>query len=140
MAILTAPVQLQHLAPEAAWQAVREGRAWLIDVRTTAEWRWVGRVPQSLHVPWSDGEPLAIVPHFADRLQAALAARGRQGEALVFLCRSGVRSVRAGEAAAAAGLGTVFNVLEGFEGQLDERRQRGSADGWRHRGLPWLQD
>ena len=58
----------------------------------------------------------------------------------VLLCRSGKRSAQAAEAAAKAGFRHVFNVLEGFEGELDARQQRGHADGWRFHGLPWVQD
>jgi rhodanese-related sulfurtransferase len=58
----------------------------------------------------------------------------------LLLCRSGKRSVLAAEAAAKAGFTNVFNVLEGFEGDLDAHQQRGKADGWRFHGLPWVQD
>jgi hypothetical protein len=52
----------------------------------------------------------------------------------------GKRSALAAEAAAKAGFTQVFNVLEGFEGEIDERQQRGGSDGWRFHGLPWIQD
>ena len=59
---------------------------------------------------------------------------------VLLLCRSGKRSVLAAEAAAKAGLDNVFNVLEGFEGEIDGAQQRGHADGWRFHSLPWVQD
>jgi len=59
---------------------------------------------------------------------------------VLLLCRSGKRSALAAEAATKAGFAHVFNVLEGFEGELNEARQRGTGDGWRFRGLPWVQD
>jgi len=59
---------------------------------------------------------------------------------VLLLCRSGKRSALAAEAATKAGFTSVFNVLEGFEGELNEAQHRGTADGWRFRGLPWVQD
>ena len=59
---------------------------------------------------------------------------------MLLLCRSGKRSVLAAEVATKAGLTNVFNVHEGFEGEIDMQRHRGTGDGWRFRGLPWVQD
>ena len=75
-------------------------------------------------------------PHF---IRQVLAQVGRDTP-LLLLCRSGKRSVLAAEAATAAGFRHVFNVLEGFEGEIDERQHRGASDGWRFHGLPWVQD
>jgi rhodanese-related sulfurtransferase len=61
------------------------------------------------------------------------------GDAVLFLCRSGVRSHHAAETAARAGFGRAYNVLEGFEGDLDVERHRGATGGWRFHGLPWIQ-
>ena len=38
-----------------------------------------------------------------------------------------------------AGLTEVYNVLHGFEGDLDEGHHRNSHNGWRFEGLPWTQ-
>lgn len=140
------------VTPERAWGMVSgDERGVLVDVRTTAEWAYVG-VPD----PSSTGRPLvtvqwqrypdgAVNPRFVDELRVALAAIGGDAQAgeeqdrpLVFLCRSGVRSIAAARAATAAGLGPSFNVLDGFEGQLDSDGHRG-AGGWRAAGLPWRQ-
>jgi rhodanese-related sulfurtransferase len=59
---------------------------------------------------------------------------------VVLLCRSGKRSAAAAEAAAKAGFTQVYNVLEGFEGDLDSQNQRGDVGGWRYWNLPWQQD
>jgi rhodanese-related sulfurtransferase len=73
--------------------------------------------------------------NFVDQLKEA----GIDGERpVVFLCRSGQRSIGAAKAATAAGIGPSYNVLEGFEGALDENGHRG-AEGWRALGLPWRQ-
>jgi rhodanese-related sulfurtransferase len=114
----------------------------LVDVRTQAEWRYVG-VPAAEplgravgFVEWvdADGRPN---PGFLDALES-LGLRPGDGRPVVFLCRSGVRSLGAARAATAAGLGPAFNVLEGFEGGLDDAGHRGH-EGWRAAGLPWRQ-
>lgn len=127
------------LAPRQAWQLVNEGRALLVDVRTAEERKFVGHVPGSAHVPWATGTALARNPRFAREL-AALVARQPLPVAVLLLCRSGKRSALAAQEAAKAGLHNVFNVGEGFEGDLDEAGQRGHFNGWRFHGLPWVQD
>ena len=57
---------------------------------------------------------------------------------VIFLCRSGNRSIPAAQAATAAGIAPSYNMLDGFEGQLDENGHRGGT-GWRADGLPWKQ-
>lgn len=119
---------------------MREGQALLVDVRSAEERKFVGHVPGSLHVPWATGTALTRNPRFVRELEAKLAKDGGKEAVVVLLCRSGKRSVLAAEAAAGAGFRHVFNVLEGFEGEIDARQQRGSSDGWRFHGLPWVQD
>jgi len=119
---------------ELAWQWVQEGRAVLVDVRTDAEREWVGFVPEAVPVAWKQWPGMAPNPDFD--AQVRLAAQG--GQALVMLCRSGVRSIAAAQRATALGL-KAYNILEGFEGDPDEQAHRGSRGGWRRRGLPWRQ-
>ena len=107
--------------------------ATLVDVRTRAEWDWVGRIPGAVEIEWIGypcGQPNA---HFLAQLRQCV-----DPEALVlFLCRSGVRSHQAASLAYEAGYTAAFNVLEGFEGDKDAHGQRGRIGGWRHAGLPW---
>ena len=119
-------------------------RALLVDVRTEAEWRFVG-VPdvaatgrRAAFVEWSRYPTGAVNADFLAELAAAGVAPGDE-RPIVFLCRSGVRSVAAAQAATAAGLGPAYNVLEGFEGPPDGTGHRGAAGGWRAAGLPWRQ-
>lgn len=126
--------------PPVAWDLVREGQALLVDVRSAEERKFVGHVPGSLHVAWATGTALNRNPRFVRELEARLAKDGGKEAVVLLLCRSGKRSVLAAEAAAAAGFRHVFNVLEGFEGEVDARQQRGGSDGWRFHGLPWVQD
>ena len=127
------------VAPAVAWDLVSQGQALLVDVRTSEERAFVGQVPGSLHVAWATGTALTRNPRFVRELEAKLAKDGGKAAVVLLLCRSGKRSALAVEVAIAAGFQHVFNVLEGFEGELDERQQRGHADGWRFHGLPWTQ-
>ena len=125
------------VAPPVAWDLVQQGLALLVDVRSGEERKFVGHVEGSLHVPWATGTALTRNPRFVRELEARV---GGKDAVVLLLCRSGKRSALAAEAAAKAGFRHVFNVLEGFEGELDAQQQRGHADGWRFHGLPWVQD
>jgi len=129
------------ITPQQAWDLLRdEPDAVLVDVRTEAEWKYVG-VPETssigrrtVFVEWvryPDGAPNES---FVDDLRAAGIGNGP----VVFLCRSGQRSIGAATAATAAGLTPAYNILEGFEGALDGEGHRGT-EGWRAAGLPWRQ-
>ena len=130
------------ITPQQAWDLLSDNpEAVLVDCRTDAEWRWVG-VPDIsslgrdvVYIEWnsSDGRHN---DGFVDDLLAAGVTPG--GRPVVFLCRSGNRSIGAAEAATAAGIAPSYNVLEGFEGDLDAHRHRG-GNGWRAIGLPWVQ-
>ena len=131
------------VSPEAAWTALKsDGDARLIDVRTTAEWAYVGlpdlgalgKAPVT--VEWKQFPSMAVNPGFA----GAVAAAGvNRGTALYFLCRSGVRSRDAAQAMSALGYGPCFNVATGFEGDRDAAGHRGTVGGWKTEGLPWRQ-
>jgi rhodanese-related sulfurtransferase len=124
------------VSPQVAWQLFSSDAALLVDVRSGEERKFVGHVPGSLHVAWATGTSLTRNPRFARELEAKT---GREAIVLL-LCRSGKRSALAAEVATKAGMTHVFNVLEGFEGEINEQGQRGSQDGWRFHHLPWVQD
>jgi rhodanese-related sulfurtransferase len=124
------------VAPPEAWALATAGRATLVDVRSAEERTFVGHVPDSLHVAWATGTGLTRNPRFLRELES----KAGKDAVLLLLCRSGKRSAAAAEAAAKAGFPHVFNVVEGFEGDLDEHKQRGALGGWRSHGLPWVQD
>jgi len=125
------------VTPTLAWQLFSTQQALLVDVRSNEERKFVGHIPGSIHVPWATGTALTRNPRFVRELESKLG--GKETVALL-LCRSGNRSALAAEAAAKAGLSCIFNIIEGFEGELNEHQQRGHADGWRYHGLPWVQD
>jgi rhodanese-related sulfurtransferase len=122
--------------PDEAWKLFINGQAHLVDVRAAEERKFVGHVPNTLHVAWQTGPALIKNPRFLRELDNKLS----KDSIILFLCRSGKRSAAAAASATAAGFKNVFNVREGFEGDLDDRPQRGASGGWRQRGLPWVQD
>ena len=108
----------------------------LVDVRTRAEWDYVGRVPGAVQIEWQmypDGQPN---PGFLAQLQAQVGPE----DLVMFLCRSGARSHAAAITAAGSGFSQAFNVLEGFEGNKDAEGHRNTIGGWRAAGLPWVQN
>ena len=123
-----------NVLPELAWKWLQGGEAVLVDVRTDAEREWVGKVPGAVAVAWKQWPTMALNPDFDAQLRAAVTA----GKKVVLLCRSGVRSVAAAQRATGLGI-EAYNILEGFEGDVDANGQRGNLGGWRKRGLPWHQ-
>jgi rhodanese-related sulfurtransferase len=124
------------VSPGDAWTFVSDGRAVLVDVRTGEERKFVGQVPGTLHVAWMTGTAMNRNPRFVKELEVKV----KKDTVVVFLCRSGKRSAAAAEAATKAGFVNAFNILEGFEGDLDAAQRRGALGGWRFHGLPWIQD
>jgi rhodanese-related sulfurtransferase len=125
-----------RVSPDEAWKLFVNGQAHLVDVRAAEERKFVGHVPNTFHIAWQIGPALIKNPRFLRDLESKLS----KDAVILLLCRSGKRSAAAAEAATAAGFKNVFNVREGFEGDLDENQQRGLNGGWRQRGLPWVQD
>ncbi len=128
--------------PKDAWELLSsDARASMVDVRTHAEWAYVG-VPnltgigkKPVLVPWLEFPTMQVNERFV-----AQAAREIATEApVVLLCRSGVRSKAAAIALTKAGYGPCYNILSGFEGDPDEERHRGTRSGWKVDGLPWMQ-
>ncbi len=132
------------LTPQQAFDLVTsDERALLVDVRTDGEWTQIG-VPdadaldgRAAFVEWVQAPSGRQNPQFLAQLAEAGLTPGDE-RPIVFLCRSGVRSIAAAQAATAAGLGPAYNVLEGFEGGIGPDGQRGH-EGWRAAGLPWRQ-
>lgn len=123
------------VSPQLAHQWWQAGEAVLVDVRTDAEREWVGFVPGATAVAWKQWPGMALNPQF----DAALRAAVPEGQKVLLLCRSGVRSIAAAKRATELGL-VAYNILEGFEGDPDAQAHRGRKGGWRLRGLPWRQN
>lgn len=119
----------------------------LVDVRTTAEWTFVG-VPDLSTInktvilqEWQQYPEMNINSHFAENIAAAIRKQGGdENTEVYFLCRSGVRSMSAASELTSLGFTNCFNVTGGFEGPPDDERHRGRIDGWKALNLPWTQN
>ena len=123
-----------------------DSSALLVDVRTQAEWAFVGLPDlsavgkQLIAIEWQTFPGGQLNPSFSDQLSFELNKLGAGANTdLFFLCRSGSRSLAAAQAMAAAGYRACHNVAGGFEGPPDGQRHRGSIAGWKAAGLPWRQ-
>lgn len=134
---------IENILPTQAWQALQsDPHAQLVDVRTDAEWTFVGLPDlsgagkQPVLIPWQVYPSMQPHPDFVDALRkAGLTPESR----IMFLCRSGARSMAAAQAAVAAGFPHAYNIADGFEGNPDAEGHRGVAAGWKAEGLPWRQ-
>jgi rhodanese-related sulfurtransferase len=133
------------VSAEEAWRVLSENPgAVLVDVRTRAEWNFVGLADlgplgkEALLAEWQSFPTMGVNPAFVDEVGAALKGASRDVPVL-FLCRSGARSRAAAVAMTKAGFSQAYNVAGGFEGDLDETRHRGRRNGWKASGLPWIQ-
>ena len=133
------------IAPDEAWEKMREG-AVLVDVRTRPEWTFVGTVapepdmPAPVGLEWQSYPAMQVDGDFARKLAGEIEAQGGDRDTpLVFLCRSGVRSLAAARAMSAAGYAESYNIAGGFEGDPDGEGHRGRVNGWKAAGLPWRQ-
>lgn len=135
-------VSVREASPEEAHRALLQGGARLIDVRTRAEWTYVGLpdlpadVAEPLLIEWQTYPSMSVSEGFGSALTSACPDRTT---ALYFLCRSGARSLAAAREAIALGYTDSFNVTDGFEGPADARGHRGMTAGWKASGLPWRQ-
>ena len=131
--------------PVAAQKIQDDPRTVLIDVRSGMEFLFVGHPAGAVHVPWIDEPDWIVNPDFVKQVrQVMLGGVSHSSEhttdaAILLICRSGKRSHEAGMALVEAGINEVYNILEGFEGELDDTHHRSSQGGWRFHGLPWEQ-
>ena len=129
---------MKHLLPKETWALLlHQPDALFVDVRMPIEAEYVGRPPGAVNIPWYDYP--AMKPDAASFVVAVEQRATGKDQTVVLICRSGYRTVDAGIALEKAGFTNVVNVLEGFEGDLDDNEQRGKEGGWRFDGLPWTQ-
>ncbi len=134
---------VQNVPPAQVWEALSaDANAVLVDVRTDPEWNLVGLPELSgigkepVLIPWQLYPSMQVNPHFVRQLRD----RGvQEHQPIYFICRSGVRSLAAAQAAQQGGFAQVFNVADGFEGPIDANGHRGTTAGWKVDNLPWRQ-
>lgn len=132
------------ISADEAWAILKsDPKAQLVDVRTTAEWNYVGRpdlasVGREVHlIEWQVFPSMRPNPAFVAETERA--AGPAKDAPMLFLCRSGARSRSAAIAMTAAGYSHAYNIAGGFEGDLDGQSHRGKQNGWKASGLPWKQ-
>ena len=135
---------MKHLLPTEAWGLLQQRRdeppetaPLFVDVRMEIESLYVGRPPGVVNIPWYEYPDLR--PDSARFVRLVEEEVGDKGRTVLLICRSGKRTVEAGQALEAAGFADVVNILHGFEGELDEHFKRSTLNGWRFDGLPWEQ-
>jgi rhodanese-related sulfurtransferase len=136
-----------NISAREAWYVLKgDPKAQLVDVRTTAEWSFVGVPDLSslgrnvVRVEWQSYPTMARNAEFEAKVAEQFKALGvTETTPIFFLCRSGARSQAAAAAMTAAGFKKCFNVAAGFEGDLNAEKHRGQTTGWKVDGLPWIQ-
>ncbi len=131
---------VENVPPGKVWEALqKDPKAQLVDVRTDAEWNFVGlpdlspASKQVVPIQWQVYPTMAHNAGFADQLREASFTPEHR---IYFICRSGQRSFAAAQA---EGFPHTYNVADGFEGGVDAAGHRGATAGWKAEGLPWRQ-
>jgi rhodanese-related sulfurtransferase len=128
---------IENLNPQQTWDFLQShSNAVLIDVRTKMEHLFVGHPPQAIHIPWKEAPDWQLNSNFIAQVRQVVS---NPNTPILLLCRSGQRSLEAATLLEQSGYTTLINIAEGFEGVLDENKQRGKVNGWRFSGLPWQQ-
>ncbi len=135
---------VKTITPKQAWQIIQDQpKALLIDVRSQMEFLFIGHPVGAIHIPWIDEPDWNINPHFAPEVRklvlGGLDHKSGHNVPILLICRSGKRSLEAGELLLKEGFHQVYNIADGFEGELDDTHHRSTLAGWRFDGLPWEQ-
>lgn len=129
---------IENLTPQQAFAFMQENPgAVMIDVRTKVEHGFVGHPLSAVHVPWKESPDWQVNSQFVEQVKAAV--NNDLARPVLLLCRSGQRSFDAAQALEEAGFAHSINILDGFEGALDDNKHRGNLSGWRFCQLPWEQ-
>lgn len=137
--------EVKTILPQEAWAIMqKEPRAVMIDVRSDMEFLFVGHPVGAIHIPWIDYPDWRLNPDFVTEVRKLVLGgvcheKPNSGVPILLICRSGKRSLEAGNLLVKEGFCDVYNVAEGFEGELDEQHHRSARGGWRFHGLPWEQ-
>ena len=137
--------EVKTISPQEAWEIMqKEPRTVMIDVRSDMEFLFVGHPVGAIHIPWIDYPDWRLNPDFVTEVRKLVLGgvcyeKPNSGVPILLICRSGKRSLEAGNLLVREGFCDVYNVAEGFEGELDEKHHRSTQGGWRFHGLPWEQ-
>jgi rhodanese-related sulfurtransferase len=133
-----------EVSPSEAWGVLSDNlSAILVDVRTPQEWTLVGTPTlsslskQAIFVSWRQFPTMEVNKDFVEEV----IAENKIGKdaPIFFLCKTGGRSLDAAIEMTKHGYEHCYNILGGFEGDIDENGQRGRKNGWKQSNLPWEQ-
>jgi rhodanese-related sulfurtransferase len=128
---------IENLTPQQAWQLIQQNTdAVLVDVRTKVEHAFVGHPIGAVHIAWKEAPNWQVNPEFVTEVKNRVSDRNAP---ILLLCRSGQRSLDAAKTLDDAGYCRLINIIDGFEGPLDQNNHRGNLGGWRFNDLPWVQ-
>ncbi|MGR8999367.1 MAG: rhodanese-like domain-containing protein [Gammaproteobacteria bacterium] len=128
---------IENLDPRQAWGLLQQNTdAVLVDVRTKVEHTFVGHPPGAIHIAWKEAPDWQVNSKFVSEVKKVVSDYNAP---VLLLCRSGQRSLDAAKALEDAGFQRLINIVDGFEGPLDQQHHRGNLGGWRFNGLPWEQ-
>ena len=137
--------QVKTIDSRQAWQFIQDNpKCLLVDVRSHMEFLFIGHPVGAINVPWIDEPDWNINPNFVREIKQLMLGGlahfpGGQNVPVLLICRSGKRSKEAGELLLKEGINNVYNIEDGFEGELDDQHHRSTLGGWRFAGLPWEQ-
>jgi rhodanese-related sulfurtransferase len=128
---------IENLNPQQAWDLLQKNNdAVLVDVRTKVEHAFVGHPLGAIHIPWKEAPDWQVNSNFVAEVERFVPDKNAP---VLLLCRSGQRSLDAAKVLEATGYQQLINIVDGFEGPLDQHNHRGNLAGWRFSGLPWEQ-
>jgi rhodanese-related sulfurtransferase len=136
---------VQTISSKQAWDMIEQNpKTLLVDVRSHMEFLFIGHPVGAINVPWIDEPDWIINPNFVREVrQLILGGVSHDGSfedvPIFLICRSGRRSLEAGRLLVEKGFNEVYNIADGFEGELDDHHHRSTLGGWRYEGLPWEQ-
>ena len=137
--------KVKTVSPQDAYELIQnDPRALLVDVRSNMEFLFIGHPIDAISIPWIDEPDWIINPNFAADVRKLILGgldhdSGGHNVPIVLICRSGKRSMEAGKCLLNGGFHDVYNIKDGFEGELNETHQRSTLAGWRFDSLPWAQ-
>ena len=137
--------QVIHISTQEAWNLLqKEPKVAFIDVRSDMEYLFIGHPTGSVNIPWIQEPDWEVNPHFVRDIRklvlgGIIDSPEHHSVPVLLICRSGKRSDEAGQLLIENGFKRVYNIEQGFEGDLDENHQRSTLGGWRFDNLPWEQ-
>ena len=128
--------EIPTISPREALEMTKTQGTYIVDVRSIAEYYLVGHPLDAFNIPltfWNE-KTQSFEPN--ENFVRDIQERFQKNDVLIFICRSGGRSLKAAGDGLQAGFSKVHSVKEGFEGEKDENGYR-TIGGWKNSSLPY---